>query len=60
MHPNRSRGFTLIELLVALAIMAMLALLSWRSIDGKTMTVVQSGVNAKGETVKNMLIFDKQ
>ena len=28
------RGFTLIELLVALAIMSMLALLSWRSIDG--------------------------
>ncbi len=31
-----SRGFTLIELLVALAVMAMLALLSWRSIDGMT------------------------
>jgi hypothetical protein len=30
------------------------------SADGKTMTVVQSGVNAKGETVKNTLIFDKQ
>ena len=30
------------------------------SADGKTMTVVQSGANAKGETVKNMLIFDKQ
>lgn len=29
----RLRGFTLIELLVALAIMAMLAVLSWRSID---------------------------
>src|SRR5690606_33332417 len=30
---NRARGFTLIELLVALAVMAMLALLSWRSLD---------------------------
>ena len=30
------------------------------SADGKTMTVVQSGANAKGETVKNVLIFDKQ
>lgn len=28
------RGFTLIELLVAMAVMALLALLSWRSIDG--------------------------
>lgn len=33
-----ARGFTLIELLVAIAVMAMLALLSWRSIDGMTRT----------------------
>ena len=32
-RPRRLRGFTLIELLVALAVMAMLALLSWRSLD---------------------------
>ena len=30
------------------------------SADGKTLTVVQSGVNAKGETVKNILVFDRQ
>ena len=30
------------------------------SADGKTMTVVQSGVNGKGEPVKNTLIFDRQ
>src|SRR3990167_3357819 len=30
-----ARGFTLIELLVALAVMALLALLSWRGIDGR-------------------------
>jgi general secretion pathway protein J len=35
---RRVFGFTLIELLVALAIMAMLALLSWRSIDGMNHT----------------------
>ncbi|MET0311416.1 MAG: prepilin-type N-terminal cleavage/methylation domain-containing protein [Burkholderiaceae bacterium] len=29
-----SRGFTLVELLVALAVMAMLAVLSWRGVDG--------------------------
>ncbi len=32
------RGFTLIELLVAIVVMSMLALLSWRSIDGMSRT----------------------
>ena len=38
------KGFTLIELLVAIAVMSMLALLSWRSIDGmsRTQTITQS------------------
>ena len=31
---NRDQGFTLIELLVALAAMALLAIMSWRGIDG--------------------------
>ncbi len=31
---RRIRGFTLIELLVALSVMALLALMSWRGIDG--------------------------
>lgn len=35
---RRSRGFTLIELLVAIAVMSLLAVLSWRSIDGMTRT----------------------
>jgi dipeptidyl aminopeptidase/acylaminoacyl peptidase len=30
------------------------------SADGKTLSVAQSGVNAKGQTVKNTLVFDKQ
>lgn len=30
------------------------------SSDGKVLTVAQSGTNAKGQTVKNTLIFDKQ
>ncbi|WP_037471913.1 PulJ/GspJ family protein [Simplicispira psychrophila] len=33
-NPRRSRGFTLIELLVALAVMALLAIVSWRGLDG--------------------------
>jgi general secretion pathway protein J len=35
---RRLGGFTLIELLVAIVVMSMLALLSWRSIDGMTRT----------------------
>ena len=37
-RPAPLRGFTLIEVLVALAVMALLALLSWRSIDGMSRT----------------------
>ncbi len=33
---GRPRGFTLIEVLVALSIMALMALLTWRGIDGMT------------------------
>ncbi|MDR7094379.1 PulJ/GspJ family protein [Hydrogenophaga laconesensis] len=36
--PESARGFTLVELLVAIVVMSMLALLSWRSIDGMTRT----------------------
>ena len=32
--PRSARGFTLVELLVALAVMALMALLSWRGIEG--------------------------
>lgn len=35
---RHSQGFTLVELLVAIAVMSMLALLSWRAIDGMTRT----------------------
>lgn len=36
--PAPSRGFTLVEVLVAIVIMSMLALLSWRALDGMTRT----------------------
>ena len=39
---SRAAGFTLIELLVAITIMSMLALLSWRSLDGMTRTQSQT------------------
>ena len=43
-HPRGSRahhGFTLIELLVALSIMAVMAVLSWRGLDGMTRAQAQ-------------------
>lgn len=46
---KRSRGFTLIELLVALAVMAMLALLSWRSLD--SMNRAQSFTQSRADQV---------
>ena len=33
-----ARGFTLIELLVAISVMALIAILSWRGIDGMVRT----------------------
>lgn len=39
-HRVRLRGFTLIELLVAIAIMALMAVLSWRGLDGISRTQV--------------------
>ena len=50
MAPPRSasRGFTLIELLVAISILSMLALLSWRSLDGMTRTHALTQQRADG------------
>ncbi len=38
----RTRGFTLVEMLVALFVMALLAILSWRGIDGMVRTQQQT------------------
>jgi general secretion pathway protein J len=42
------RGFTLIELLVAIVVMSMLALLSWRSLDGMSRTQAITQERADG------------
>lgn len=39
---TRTRGFTLIELLVAITIMALLAVLSWRGLDGMARATTQT------------------
>jgi general secretion pathway protein J len=49
MAPNtrpRARGFTLVELLVALSMMALLALMSWRGLDGMVRTRIQTETRA--------------
>lgn len=48
-HRLRWAGFTLIELLVALSVMAVLAILSWRGIDG--MARVQAQTQARADDV---------
>ncbi len=41
-HPSRNKGFTLIELLIALSVMALMAILSWRSLDGMARAQTQT------------------
>lgn len=49
MANRRAKGFTLIELLVALSVMALLALLSWRSLD--SMNRAQSFTQTRSDQV---------
>lgn len=49
MRAGRARGFTLVELLVALFAMALLAVMSWRGLDG--MTRAQSQTQSRADEV---------
>ena len=49
LRPAGHHGFTLIELLVALSVMALMALLSWRSIDG--MSRAQAAVSERSDQI---------
>ena len=53
-HRFRSRGFTLIELLVALFAMALLAIMSWRGLDG--MTRAQAQTEARADEVLTLQV----
>jgi len=48
-HLKKKRGFTLIELLVAIGLMALMAVLSWRGLDG--MTRAQTRMNERAGEV---------
>lgn len=50
----RSRGFTLVELLVALFAMALLAIMSWRGLDG--MTRAQAITSARADEVLTLQV----
>ncbi len=45
-NPGPSGGFTLIELLVAISVMSMLAVLSWRGLDGMARAQAQTSLRA--------------
>ncbi|MBW7832065.1 MAG: prepilin-type N-terminal cleavage/methylation domain-containing protein [Simplicispira suum] len=47
--PRSARGFTLIELLIAIALLGLMALMSWRGIDG--MVRAQQQTKARGDAL---------
>jgi general secretion pathway protein J len=53
-NARTSRGFTLVELLVALFAMALLAVMSWRGLDG--MTRVQTQTEARADEVLTLQV----
>ena len=46
LRPNRACGFTLIELMVAITVMSLLAVLSWRGLDGMARAQAQTSLRA--------------
>jgi general secretion pathway protein J len=52
--PRIARGFTLVELLVALFVLALLAMLSWRGLDGMVRT--QASTQARADEVLGLQV----
>ncbi|HWS04465.1 MAG TPA: prepilin-type N-terminal cleavage/methylation domain-containing protein, partial [Burkholderiaceae bacterium] len=47
--PRLFRGFTLVELMVAISVMALIAILSWRGLDG--MSRAQTQTQARSDAI---------
>jgi general secretion pathway protein J len=50
--PSAHRGFTLIEVLVAISVMALMALMAWRGLDGMLRT--QTGLQARADEIRTL------
>jgi len=51
-HKTKPQGFTLIEVLVAISVMALMALMAWRGIDGMLRT--QSGLQQRADQIRTL------
>ena len=51
-HNGQAKGFTLIEVLVAISVMALMALMAWRGIDGMLRT--QSGLQQRADQIRTL------
>ena len=49
---HKAAGFTLIEVLVAISIMALMALMAWRGIDGMLRT--QTGLQNRADDIRTL------
>ena len=51
-HKHQAKGFTLIEVLVAISVMALMALMAWRGLDGMLRT--QTGLQQRADQIRTL------